>query len=160
MRENSRITLSVRRTMRSLCITGALFLALACTTGCGGADGKAMPLTDEKMREFDALQGPSAPIVAVHGDYQGPDDAQLKAAYESLVAKPLEQMGYTYDATVRAALEAEKDNPNFLDPIHLPQPLWWYFVRQPIAERERLLRWGAISQGTYDLLEAAGTKGR
>lgn len=156
MRENSHITLSVRRTMRSLCIGGALILALVGTTGCGGADGTAMPLTDEKMREFEALQGPT---VWLSHD-QGSADAQLKASYESAVGKPLEQMGYTYDATVRAALEAEKDNPNFLDPVHLPQTLWWYFVRQPIAERERLLRWGAISQGTYDLLNAAGTKGR
>lgn len=172
MKPMSRANTNGRRTMWGVCSAGLLLLVLIGATGCGvgpgggnagGTTAAAMPLTDEKTREFESLQqaaNPNTGAPVMSDGSQTPDDAQQKAKFESMVAKPLEQMGYTFDATVRAALDAEQDNPNFLDPLRLSQSLWYTFVRQPIANRDALLRWGAITQATYDLLTAAATKGQ
>ncbi len=119
--------------------------AASVLSGCGG-DG-ALPFTDAKTREFEALS--QAAMAKSEFGIDG------KAAFEAYVLEPLTQMGYSYDATVQKALEAEKDNRTLLDPLHLTDTQWYYFVRRPLADCEDLLRWGAISEETAAQLRAA-----
>lgn len=135
--------------------------ALFCVglVGCGGG---AMPLTVEKLTKFESLAQPGRD--AMRAKYKsGSDfesDTYQREVFEETVNKPLLKMGYSFDATVQKALEAEKDNKEFMGPVKLDQTLYLMFVRQPLAKWEELLRWGAISQKTADRLAGLARGGR
>lgn len=127
----------------------------AALSGCGS---RPLPFTEAGMAEFEArLHEGDVAFRAEHGSQpaDAADDAHRQAQFEAMVLTPLREMHCDFEATILKALEAEQDNSALLDPRHLTQSQFWHFVRQPIAERHTLLRWGAIGQSTFDKLEAA-----
>ena len=137
------------------------FSALFCVglVGCGGG---AMPLTEAKLKVYQekASQGQEAFRAKYPPGSDFASDECKKAEFEEVVQNPLKTMGYSFEATVLKALEAEKDNKDFLGPTKLDQDLYFVFVRQPLAKWEELLRWGAISQKTADRLAGLARGGR
>ncbi len=140
-------------TMAFVCLVAAL-------SGCGS---RALPFTEAKMTEFETRSHEGGVAFRAGSGSQKADadnDAYQKAEFEAMVLMPLREMHCNFESTVLKALEVEQDNPVLLDPRHLTQAQFWYFVRKPISERHALLRWGAIGQSTFDKLEAAAQGSR